>query len=195
MHTPRALFWLPFESESYVTTDGQLASLSWNKALVWGFPSPVALATIIVFYCLRFETSIFVASYDSQDYGGIIRPHLHTGLSHSGSESGSYITADGSRSVSLGIKHPSGAYDQIFITVRQVRVCWCGALSLTRGPIGRLHLLMVLANAVGFWGPSPLVVATVFYCLRFETSHFVASYDSQGYGGGIRSRPLLIWNC
>jgi hypothetical protein len=29
----------------------------------------------------------------------------------------------------------------------------------------------------------------VFYCLRFQTSPFLASYDSQGYGGGIRS-PL-----
>jgi hypothetical protein len=37
-------------------------------------------------------------------------------------------------------------------------------------------------------GPSPLGLATVFYCLRFETSLFVASYDSQGHGGGIRPR-------
>jgi hypothetical protein len=35
--------------------------------------------------------------------------------------------------VSPRIKHPSGAYDQIFITVRQSQVCWCGALSLMTG--------------------------------------------------------------
>jgi hypothetical protein len=37
-------------------------------------------------------------------------------------------------------------------------------------------------------GPSPLGHATIFYCLTLETSLFVASYDSQGHGGGIRPR-------
>jgi hypothetical protein len=39
-----------------------------------------------------------------------------------------------SRPVCLGIKHPCRAYDQIviIITVRQLRVYWCGALSLQR---------------------------------------------------------------
>jgi hypothetical protein len=46
-------------------------------------------------------------------------------------------------------------------------------------------------------GSSRLGLATIFYCLRFETSLFVAFYDSQGYGGGIRprlhtGRPLLL---
>jgi hypothetical protein len=39
-----------------------------------------------------------------------------------------------------------------------------------------------------FSGLSPAGLATIFYSLRFETSLFVASYDSQGYGGGIRPR-------
>jgi hypothetical protein len=42
--------------------------------------------------------------------------------------------------------------------------------------------------AQSFSGPSPLRLVAIFYCLRFETSLFVASYDSQGYGGGIRPR-------
>jgi hypothetical protein len=100
-------------TESYVTTNGQPANQSWNKAPVWGLrpdlyycltgrpiwreegsvvynscwpspaqsfsgPSPIVL--VAIFYCLRFETSLFVASYDSQGYGGGIRPHLHTGV-------------------------------------------------------------------------------------------------------------------
>jgi hypothetical protein len=99
--------WTQSEFYSYVTTDCQSASLSWNKAPIWGLrpnfyycqtvagllmwgaasdesccwpspaqllsgPSPVGLATI--FYCVRFETSLFVASCHSQRYGGGIRP-------------------------------------------------------------------------------------------------------------------------
>jgi hypothetical protein len=52
-----------------------------------------------------------------------------------------------SRPVCLGVKDSSETYDQIFITVRQLRVCWCGALSLTRGRVCRLQLLLVLASA------------------------------------------------
>jgi hypothetical protein len=44
---------------------------------------------------------------------------------------------------------------------------------------------MLLALVSAFSGPSPLGLATIFYCLEFEISLFVASYDSQGHGGGI----------
>jgi hypothetical protein len=92
-----------------------------------------------------------------------------------------------SRSVRLGMKHPSGAYDQIFITVWLLQACWYGALSLTTGRVCRLQFLLA-SPAQSFSGPSPVGLVTIFYCLRFETSLFVASYDSQGYGGGIRPR-------
>jgi hypothetical protein len=52
---------------------------SWSSPAQWfSGPSPVGLVTI--FYYLRFETSLFVASYDSQGYGGGIRPRLHMGV-------------------------------------------------------------------------------------------------------------------
>jgi hypothetical protein len=37
-------------------------------------------------------------------------------------------------------------------------------------------------------------LATIFHCLRLETSLFVASYDSQGHGGNIRPRLLKGFN-
>jgi hypothetical protein len=58
-----------------------------------------------------------------------------------------------SRSVCLGIKHLPGAYDQIFITVRRLRVC-CRALSMTRRRVCRLQLLLALASAVIFGSES-----------------------------------------
>jgi hypothetical protein len=53
-----------------------------------------------------------------------------------------------SRPVCLCVKHPFWAQDQIFITVRQLRICWCGAPSLTRRWVCRLQLLLDLVSTV-----------------------------------------------
>jgi hypothetical protein len=54
--------------------------------------------------------------------------------------------------IRLGVRHPSGTRDQLFflleIFFRQLRVCYFVALSLTRGRVCNLLLLLVLASAV-----------------------------------------------
>jgi hypothetical protein len=120
--------------------------------------------------------------------------------------------------VRLGVKHPSGAYDQIFITVKQSRVCWCAAFSLTRERVCRLQLLLVLASAVILGsqsGPHDHILlsqirdspdlegqVSVFISPRNRVARlypqalgslFVASCDSQGYQPprGVLSHPEL----
>jgi hypothetical protein len=114
------------------------------------------------------------------------------------------------RSVGQSVLH----YDQIFISVRQLRVCWCGAFSLTRERVCRLQLLLDLANAVilgsesrgnrdhillsqirdspNLEGQVPVFISPRNRVAQLYPqalgSLFVASYDSQGYGGGIRTR-------
>jgi hypothetical protein len=67
----------------------------------------------------------------------------------------------------------------IFITVLQLRSCFCGSV---------FYICCWSLPAQSFSGPSLLGLATIFYCLRFQTLLFVASSNSQDHGRDIRSR-------
>jgi hypothetical protein len=83
-----------------------------------------------------------------------------------------------SRPVCLGIKHPSGAYDQNFFPFGIRNTPDSYVLYSVRRPLWREDWSVFCMcrwplPAQSFSGLSPLGLATVFYCLRFETSLFV----------------------
>jgi hypothetical protein len=72
-----------------------------------------------------------------------------------------------SRSVRLGVWHPSGTRDQFFFRLensfRELRICYFVAPSLTRGRVCNLLLLLILASSVPL-GLSPAGLNAIFYC-------------------------------
>jgi hypothetical protein len=66
--------------------------------------------------------------------------------SQSKSQSQSHIATDGQSINKSWCRDPSGAHNQIFITLWQLRSCFRGAPSLTRGQVCLLYMLLVLAS-------------------------------------------------
>lgn len=60
-----------------------------------------------------------------------------------------------SRLICLGVRPPSGVHGQIFITVRDLRICYFGTLCLSEERVCSLQLLLDLASAVILWFKSP----------------------------------------
>jgi hypothetical protein len=61
-------------------------------------------------------------------------------------KSQSYIATDGQSVSKSWRRAPDGAYDQIFITLWQLRSSFCGAPSLTSGRVCLLYMLLTLAR-------------------------------------------------
>jgi hypothetical protein len=137
----QSLITFPITSHKSVTSSGSSFVLNWRKLFLMSFRDELLCRTAMANSCGELLRNLSL----SLNLSLILRPTV-------------------SRQVCLGIKHPSGAYDQIFICLWQLRPCFCGR------PLG----------------PSPFRLVTIFYCLWFETSLFVASYDL--HGGGIRPR-------
>jgi hypothetical protein len=151
--------------------------------------SPLGHETI--FYCVSFENSLFVASCDSQGHGGGIRARVHTEalwLPTILSWAELYVTTDGqpaslswNKALIWGLRPDLYYFGDSYGLVLVGRHLW-------REDGSVFYICCLPLQAQSIFGPSPLGLAIIFYCLRFETSLFVASYDSQGHGGCIRSR-------
>jgi hypothetical protein len=85
-------------------------------------------------------------------------------------QSQSHIATDGQSISKSQCRAPCGAHDQIFITLWQLRSCFCGAPSLWREDESVFCICCWPSPASSFSGPSPLGLVTIFYSLRFETS-------------------------
>jgi hypothetical protein len=81
-------------------------------------------------------------------------------------KSQSHIATDGMWVSKSWCRAPSGAHDQILITVWQLRSCFCGAPSLTRGLVRLLYMLLALASTV-FLGSESLETRDLILLSQF----------------------------
>jgi hypothetical protein len=65
-----------------------------------------------------------------------------------------HIATDGQSVCKSWCRAPSGPHGQVFITVWELRSCFCGAPSLTRRRICLLHMFLALDSAVFVWTES-----------------------------------------
>jgi hypothetical protein len=117
-------------------------------------------------------------------YGGGIRPRLQTGVRPNRSRSQIRIATDGQPIRKSWCRAPSALTTRYLLLIYYGLLC--AAPSLTRGRVCLLYMLPALASTV--LGSEYPRDRDHTYCLGFETSPFVASFDSQGHGGGIRPR-------
>jgi hypothetical protein len=174
------------QSQIYVTTDGRSASLSWNKIPIWGLRPDL-------YYCQTTAGLLMWDALSEESTGRLLESQsaVISLFSVAHNQSQGHIATDGQSITKSWCRAPSGAH-KIFIILRHLRTCFSGTTSLTRGRVC-LWICCWPSTAQSFSGPSPLRLETIFYSLRFETSLFAASYDSQGYDGRIRPHSTLVF--
>jgi hypothetical protein len=204
LHTDRLK---PSQSQNYVTTDSQSASLSWCQAPIWvlrpDFYYCQIVAGLLMWSALsltreracRLHLLLVLASvvifrsesrgrpgpliYIPQEQGDpVIPPGIRLGWNKV--EVTLRLTVI--RSLSLGVEP-----HQIFITLIQLWSCLRGAPSLMIGRVCLLYMLLALVSAV-FLGSESLGTRDHMLQSQIRDFPFVASYDSQGHGGDIRPR-------
>jgi hypothetical protein len=79
-----------------------------------------------------------------------------------------YVMTDGYLASLSWCQAPSRAQDQIFVTVRQLQVCWCGGCLLWQEHKSVIYICCWSLPAQTFSGPSLTRLMTIFHCLRFE---------------------------
>jgi hypothetical protein len=94
-------------------------------------------------------------------------------------QSQSYFMTNGQSACLSRCQVASGDQDQIFVTLRQLRVCLCWVPSLTRGRVCLLQLLLTLVNAV--ISTTVSISCTCHLYLQFYMSAFyIASCQESG---------------
>jgi hypothetical protein len=112
---------------------------------------------------------------------------------------------------SLLEKTPIWGLRPVFFTVRELQVCWCGALSLTRGRVCRLLLLLALDWAIileseshgtfeaSLWSPHVdknvyLLSSLVASCCVFHIYIYIYMYTYIGIMSTVNTTNILSFN-
>jgi hypothetical protein len=142
------------ESESYVTTDGQSASLSWNKAPIWGlrpdFYYRRTVAGLLMWGALsdgRTGLSFTIAAGPCQRSHSLVRAPLDSRPYSTVSDLRLPISSPikvkvkvtlrltVSQSVSLGVEPHLGLMTRYLLLFDSYGLVFCGAPSLTENPV------------------------------------------------------------
>jgi hypothetical protein len=106
------------------------------------------------------------------------------------SQTQSHIATDG-KSISLGVEAHLRLMTRYLLLFNSYGLVFCEALSDEKTGLSFVYVTgprqRILSQFRLPWDSLPS-----FYCLKFYTSLFVASYDSQGHGGSIRPRATRV---